>query len=84
MKKHVLCAKINEIQTKLSQTVEFRGEEQFIHIEIDDISRMIDNQLVTIQTLLASPFVAPYGKCVVEKLAFLHYCHDPFDAWVEF
>ena len=72
-----------ELQTQQFQTSEFRDTEQFILVQIDDIISIIDDQLVTTQTLLTSPYIAPVKKRATERLQFLRYCHETLDAWVE-
>ncbi|KAK8888098.1 hypothetical protein M9Y10_039159 [Tritrichomonas musculus] len=72
-----------ELQTQQFQTSEFRDTKQYILVAIDDLISLIDDQLVTTQTLLTSPFIAPVKKRAVEKLGFLRHCHDTLDAWVE-
>ena len=73
----------SELQTQQFQTQEFRDTKQYIVIHIDDLISIIDDQLVTTQTLLTSPFVAPVKKRATERLQFLRHCHDTLDAWVE-
>jgi MoxR-like ATPase len=72
-----------ELQTQLLQTSEFRDTQQFILAGVDDIMSIIDDQLVTTQTLLTSPYIAPVKKRATERLAFLRHCHETLDAWVE-
>ncbi|OHT09102.1 Dynein heavy chain family protein [Tritrichomonas foetus] len=72
-----------ELQTLQFQTSEFRGTGHFILNQIDDIISIIDDQLMTTQTLLTSPYVAPVKKRATEKLAFLRHSHDTLDAWVD-
>ncbi|KAK8861158.1 hypothetical protein M9Y10_012853 [Tritrichomonas musculus] len=72
-----------EMQALLLQTVEFRDTKQFILTGIDDVIAMIDDQLVTTQTLLTSPYIQPVKKRATEHLQFLRHSHDSMDAWVE-
>lgn len=72
-----------ELQTQLLQTSEFRDTEQYILTHVDDVISLIDDQLVTTQTLLTSPYIAPVKKRATERLSFLRHCHDTLDAWVE-
>ena len=72
-----------ELQTQQFITTEFRDTKQYILSQVNDIISLIDDQLVTTQTLLTSPFVQPVKKRATEKLAFLKHCHDTLDAWVE-
>ena len=71
-----------ELQQKLFITLQFRDTEHFILSEIDDIASTIDDQLVTTQTLLTSPFIAPMKKRATEKLEFLRGCHEILENWV--
>ena len=73
----------NELQTQQFVTIEYKDTERFILSEVDDVISLIDDQLVTTQTLLTSPFIAPVKKRAVERLAFLRLCHDILDQWVE-
>ncbi|OHT04040.1 Dynein heavy chain family protein [Tritrichomonas foetus] len=72
-----------ELQKRLFSTTEFRGSGQFILVDVDDIISLVDDQLVTTQTLLTSPFIAPVKKRAVERLQFLHLAHDTLEAWIE-
>ena len=72
-----------DLQQKQFITVEFRDSGHFILHEIDDISSTIDDQLVTAQTLLTSPFIAPVKKRATEKLAFLKNAREILDRWIE-
>ena len=72
-----------ELQTKQFVTNLFRDTGSYILADIDDMISVIDDQLVTTQTLLTSPFVAPVKKRALEKLAFLRHSHETLDAWVE-
>ncbi|OHT17559.1 Dynein heavy chain family protein [Tritrichomonas foetus] len=72
-----------ELQQKKFITVMFRESGHFILHEIDEIVSLIDDQLVTTQTLLTSPFIAPVKKRATEKLAFLRQSHDILEAWIE-
>ena len=42
----------------------------------------IDEQLVTTQTLLTSPYIKPLLKRATEKLEFLHQAHETLDEWI--
>ena len=72
-----------ELQTKQFETQEFRDTGSFILVSVDDIISTIDDQLVTTQTLLTSPFIAPCKKRATERLDFLRHSHATLDAWVE-
>ncbi|KAK8896419.1 hypothetical protein M9Y10_014318 [Tritrichomonas musculus] len=72
----------NELQTLQFVTVEFNDSKQYILQQIDDIISTIDDQLVTTQTLLSSPYIKPMKKRANDKLAFLHVAHETLDAWV--
>ncbi|OHT12761.1 hypothetical protein TRFO_17306 [Tritrichomonas foetus] len=73
----------NELQTQQFNTKEFRDTQQYILVEVDEIISLIDDQLVTTQTLLTSPFIAPNKKRALERLSFLRFCHETLDQWVE-
>jgi hypothetical protein len=72
-----------ELQLQLLQTSEFRDTKQYILCGVDDVVSLIDDQLVTTQTLLTSPFIAPVKKRATERLAFLRHCRKTLDAWIE-
>jgi hypothetical protein len=72
-----------ELQGIKIVTVPFRDSGHFILQEIDEVISTIDDQLVTAQTLLTSPFIAPVKKRAVEKLAFLRMAHDILESWTE-
>ncbi|EAY20056.1 Dynein heavy chain family protein [Trichomonas vaginalis G3] len=72
-----------ELQTKIFNTAVFRDTGTYILVDVDDIISTVDDQLVTTQTLLTSPFIAPCKKRATERLTFLRSCHDTLDAWVE-
>ncbi|OHT05113.1 Dynein heavy chain family protein [Tritrichomonas foetus] len=72
-----------ELQQLMMQTNEFRDTKQYILTGIDDLISIIDDQLVTTQTLLTSPYIAPVKKRALEHLQFLRHSHDTMDAWVE-
>ncbi|KAK8860630.1 hypothetical protein M9Y10_012295 [Tritrichomonas musculus] len=72
-----------EVQQLKFITVEFRNSGHFILHEIGDIISTIDDQLVTTQTLLTSPFIAPVKKRATEKLLFLRQSHDILESWIE-
>ena len=72
-----------ELQQLMVQTKEFRDTKQYILIGIDDLISVIEDQLVTTQTLLTSPYIAPVKARALEHLQFLRHSHDTMDAWVE-
>ncbi|EAX78809.1 KIAA1410 protein, putative, partial [Trichomonas vaginalis G3] len=71
-----------DLQTKKFVTSEFRNSGQFILNEIDDITSTIDDQLVTTQTILASPFIEPVKKRAQERLSFLHLSEKIIMKWI--
>jgi hypothetical protein len=71
-----------DLMTKLLVTVQFRDTPSFILTENDDIFSTIDDQLVTTQTLLSSPFIGPIKKRAVERLQYLRLAHDTLDSWI--
>ena len=73
----------DELQQTNIQTREFRDTNNYIVIKADDLISMIDDQLVTTQTLLTSPFIAPSKEKATEKLKKLRDCHKKLEAWVE-
>ena len=73
----------NELQTMQFQTSEFRDTGKFILQQVDEVISVIDDQLMTTQTLFTSPYVAPVKKRATDKLIFLRHCHETLDAWVE-
>ncbi|OHT13633.1 Dynein heavy chain family protein [Tritrichomonas foetus] len=72
----------NELQTMKFITVEYRDSKTYILQQIDEIISTIDDQLVTTQTLLTSPYIKPMLKRATDKLTFLHAAHETLDAWV--
>ena len=72
-----------ELQTRLLTTTEFRGTGQFILVDVDDIISLVDDQLVTTQTLLTSPYIQPVKKRAVERLSFLRLSAEIMESWVE-
>ena len=72
-----------DLQTLQFITAQFRDTPHFILHEIDDIISTIDDQLVTTQTLLTSPFIAPIKKRAIDRLAYLRLGHETLDSWVE-
>jgi len=72
-----------ELQTKQFGSALFRGTNDYILTDVEEIVSIIDDQLVTTQTLLTSPFIAPVKKRATERLQFLRHCHDTLDAWIE-
>ncbi|EAY14826.1 Dynein heavy chain family protein [Trichomonas vaginalis G3] len=78
-----LDAMDSELQTKKFETSIFRDTGSYIVTGADDLISTIDDQLVTTQTLLTSPFIAPSKKRATENLEFLRKCHQILDAWVE-
>lgn len=72
-----------ELQTKQFVTHEFRNTGSYILFDVDDIFSLIDDQLVTTQTLLTSPFIAPVKKKALERLSFLRNAHETHDQLVE-
>ena len=72
-----------ELQKKAFLTKEFRDTGHFIITEIDDISSIIDDQLINTSTLLTSPFIAPVKKRALERLQFLNLSRNIIDEWVE-
>ena len=73
----------NELQTQQFVSKEFKDTNQYILTQIDDIVSLVDDQLVTTQTLLTSPFIAPNKKRALERLTFLRLSHDILDQWIE-
>ena len=73
----------NELQTQQFNSIEFRDSKQYILVDVNDIISLIDDQLVSTQTLLTSPFIAPNKKRALDRLSFLRSCHDILDQWVE-
>jgi len=71
-----------ELQTKMFSSTVFRDSERYILTEIDDIISTIDDQLVTTQTILTSPFIAPVKKRAIERLTFLRSSRDVLELWV--
>lgn len=72
-----------DLQTQQFQTSEFRDTKQYILAVVDDLVAMIDDQLVTTQTLFTSPYVAPIRKRATERLNFLRHSRECMDAWFE-
>ncbi|OHT14597.1 Dynein heavy chain family protein [Tritrichomonas foetus] len=71
-----------ELQQKSFVTIIFRNTDHYIFTEIDDIVSTIDDQLVTTQTLLTSPFIGPIKKRATERLEFLRASHVILDDWI--
>ena len=71
-----------EAQQKQFSTTEFRNTGQFILHDIDDITSMIDDHLITTQTLLTSPFILPNKERATDKLNFLKQCSQTMDEWI--
>jgi MoxR-like ATPase len=78
---------LDQMEAELSQTQmhtkPYKETGQFILVDIADVESLIDDQLVTTQTLLTSPFIAPSKKRAVEHLAFLRTCSESLEAWIE-
>lgn len=72
-----------ELQEKNFNVQPFRDSGSFILAEADQIISLIDDQLVTTQTLLTSPFIHAVKKRATERLQFLRRCHESLDAWME-
>ena len=72
-----------ELQTQILQTTEFRQSGQYMLVMVDDLRSLIDDQLVTTQTLLTSPYIAPLKKRATEKLTYLKMYRSILDAWVQ-
>jgi len=72
-----------ELQTKQFSTQEFRKTGTYILVQADDLISIIDDQLVTTQTLLTSPFIGPSKKRATDRLEFLRHCHRTLEAWVQ-
>ena len=72
----------SDLQTLRFVTIQFRDTPHYILHEIDDIISTIDDQLVTTQTLLTSPFIGPIKKRAMDRLAYLRLGHDILDSWV--
>ena len=73
----------DELQQTNIITQEFRDTKNYIMLGADDLISMIDDQLVTTQTLLTSPFIGPSKEKATEKLKKLRDFHAKLDAWVE-
>ncbi|EAY07015.1 Dynein heavy chain family protein [Trichomonas vaginalis G3] len=71
-----------ELETTQFITIPFRDSGQFIISGVNDIISIIDDQLVTSQTLLSSPYIAPVKKRALERLDFLRHCHQTMEEWV--
>ncbi|EAY21612.1 Dynein heavy chain family protein [Trichomonas vaginalis G3] len=71
-----------DLQQRKFVTGEFRDTECFILHEIDDVTSVIDDQLITTQTLLTSPFIAPVKKRATDRLNFLKMCSETLEAWI--
>ena len=71
-----------ELQSKQFVTVMFRDSGQFILNEIDDITTTIDDQLVSTQTILASPFIAPVKERALNNLNKLRKAQKTVDSWI--
>ena len=78
-----LDAMDNELNSKQMQTKEYKDTQHFILIEVDDVQSVVDDQIVTTQTLLTSPFIGPCKKRAVERLQFLRTCSETLEAWIE-
>ncbi|OHT16390.1 Dynein heavy chain family protein [Tritrichomonas foetus] len=72
----------SDLQTLRFVTVQFRDTPHFILHEIDEIVSTIDDQLVTTQTLLTSPFIGPIKKRAIDRLAYLRLGQETLESWV--
>ena len=72
----------NDLQMLHFITAEYKDSKTYILQQIDEIVSTIDEQLVTTQTLLTSPYIKPLLKRATEKLEFLHQAHETLDEWI--
>ncbi|OHS98393.1 Dynein heavy chain family protein [Tritrichomonas foetus] len=71
-----------ELQTIKFVTVQYKDSGHFILQQIDDLMSIMDDQIVTTQSLLTSPFIGPVKDRATERLDFLKTSHKTLDAWI--
>ena len=71
-----------ELQTIKFVVVQYKDTEHYILQQIDDILSVLDDQIVTTQALLTSPFILPIKRRTVERLDFLKTAHQTIDEWI--
>jgi hypothetical protein len=71
-----------ELQQLKFSSAPFRRSGHFILTEIDQVISTIDDQIVTTQTLLTSPYIGPVKKRALDKLDFLRENHHCLDQWI--
>jgi len=71
----------SELQEKHFVTMQYKDTGHFILMDFEEIVSLVEDQTITTQTFLTSPYIAPVKSRALERLEFLNHCKETLDSW---